>query len=133
MNTIIAKTNETPIVITRGIYDLLKIFVNKKKLSRHNEIKLDQELKYAVQVLRKDVPENIVDLGKTVKVKETTSGAEYEYNLVSPQKARRKHNTISILSPIGIALLGYPQGAVLSWEMPDGVKEYQILEVKSIA
>ncbi|RZK14176.1 MAG: transcription elongation factor GreAB, partial [Flavobacterium sp.] len=82
MSNIIAKTNETPIIITRGIYDLLKVFVNKKKLSRHNEIKLDQELKYANQVLRKDVPEKIVDLNKTVKVKELDSGLESTYNLV---------------------------------------------------
>jgi len=130
---IIAKTNDTPIIITRGIYDLLKVFVNKKKLSRHNEIKLDQELKYANQVLRKDVPEKIVDLDKTVKVKEVDSGKEIIYNLVAPQKARRKHNTISILSPIGIALLGYEEGAILSWEMPEGVKCYEILEVAAIS
>jgi len=132
MSSIIAKTNETPITVTRGIYDLLKVFVNKKKLSRHNEIKLDQELKYANQVLRKDVPGKIVDLNKTVKVKELDSGLESTYNLVAPQKARRKHNTISILSPIGIALLGYEEGATLSWEMPEGVKAYKILEVSAL-
>lgn len=133
MNTIAVKTNETPIIITRGIYDLLKIFVNKKKLSRHNELKLDQELKYANQVLRKDVPEKIVDINKKVKVKELETGVEHEYNLVSPQKARRKHNTLSILSPIGIALLGYEEGVELSWEMPEGVKFYKILQVASLA
>ncbi|MNK00106.1 Regulator of nucleoside diphosphate kinase [compost metagenome] len=132
MNNIIAKTNETPIIITRGIYDLLKVFVNKKRLSRHNELKLDQELKYANQVLRKDVPEKIVDLNKKVKVKEVDTGLESTYNLVAPQKARRKHNTVSILSPIGIALLGYEEGAILSWEMPEGVKSYEILEVSTI-
>lgn len=128
----IVKTNETPIIITRGIYDLLKIFIHKKKLSRHNELKLEEELKYAQQVIRKDVPEKIVDLGKKVKVKELETGQEYEYNLVAPQKARRKHNTLSILSPIGVALLGYPEGAELSWEMPEGIKNYKILEVNSL-
>ena len=33
MTAIAIKTNETPIIITRGIYDLLKLFVTKKKLS----------------------------------------------------------------------------------------------------
>lgn len=133
MSNIIAKTNETPIIITRGIYDLLKVFVHKKKLSRHNELKLEEELRYAQQVARRDVPEKIVDLNKKVKVKDLDTNQEAEYNLVAPQKARRKHNTISILSPIGVALLGYPEGAELSWEMIEGVKRYKILEVKSLA
>jgi len=132
MNHIIAKTNATPIIITRGIYDLLKVFVNKKKLSKHNELKLEQELKYAHQVLRKNLPDKIVDLNKMVKVKEVGSDLESTINLVSPQKARRKHNTVSILSPIGIALLGYEEGAILSWEMPEGIKSYEILEVSKI-
>lgn len=96
-------------------------------------MKLEQELKYAQQVLRRDLPEKIVDLNKKVRVKDLSSGTEQTYNLVAPQKARRKHQTMSILSPIGIAMLGYEEGAILSWEMPEGVKEYQILEVKPIA
>lgn len=127
-----AKTNKTSIIITRGIYDLLKAFINKKKLSRYNEMKLEEELKYARQVLRKDVPLHIVDLNKKVTVKDLSSGLEYEYNLVAPQKARKKNNTLSILSPIGVALLGYPQGTSLAWEMPEGVKHYEIMEVSSL-
>ncbi|MNR40830.1 Transcription elongation factor GreA [compost metagenome] len=65
-------------------------------------------------------------------MKEVDTGLESTYNLVAPQKARRKHNTVSILSPIGIALLGYEEGAILSWEMPEGVKSYEILEVSTI-
>lgn len=133
MTTISAKTNETPIVITRGIYDLLKTFINKNKLSKHNEEKLDEELKYAQQLLRRDIPSNIVDLDKKVVVKELESGQEVEYKFVRPQKAKKKHNTISILSPIGVALIGYAEGAELSWEMPEGVKSYKIMGVSALA
>ena len=128
-----AKTNKTPMIITRGIYDLLKTFINKNKLSRHNEAKLDEELKYAQQLLRKDIPSHIVDLDKRVVVKELDTGQETEYKFVRPQKAKKKHQTISILSPIGVALLGYPEGAELSWEMPEGVKSYKIIEVSPLA
>lgn len=133
MSNIIAKTNETPIIITRGIYDLLKVFIHKKKLSRYNELKLEEELRYAQQVVRREVPEKIVDLNKKVKVKDLDTNQEAEYKLVAPQKARQKHDTISILSPIGVALLGYAEGAELSWEMIEGVKRYKILEVNSLA
>ncbi len=128
-----AKTNQNPIVITRGIYDLLKTFINSNKLSKYNEDKLDEELKLAKQVLRKDIPAQVVDLDKKVRVKELESGIEFEYHFVRPQKARKKHNTISILSPIGVALLGYKEGEKLSWEMPEGIKSYQVLSVNPVA
>lgn len=132
MSNIEVKTNETPIIITRGIYDLMKSFIHKKRLSPHNEAKLEEELKFAQQVVRREMPDNIVDINKKVKVKDLEAGEEFEYNLVNPQNARRKNNTLSILSPIGVALLGYAEGAELSWEMPEGVKSYKILSVNSL-
>ena len=133
MSNTAVKTNETPIVITRGIYDLLKSFIHKRKLSPHNALKLDEELKFAQQVLRREMPQNIVDINKKVKVKDLAAGEEFEYTLVNPQYARKKHNTLSILSPIGVALLGYAEGAELSWEMPEGVKSYKILAVSPLS
>ena len=132
MSNTTVKTNETPIIITRGIYDLLKSFIHQRKLSPHNALKLEEELKTAEQVVRKDMPQNIVDINKKVKVKDLVANEEFEYNLVNPQHARRKNNTLSILSPIGVALLGYAEGAELSWEMPEGVKSYKILAVNPL-
>ncbi|MBY0543344.1 MAG: GreA/GreB family elongation factor, partial [Sphingobacteriaceae bacterium] len=36
---------------------------------------------------------------------------------------------VSIFAPISIALLGYQTGDLIEWEMPDGIKEFKILEV----
>lgn len=95
-------------------------------MSKYNEAKLELELKSASQVLRCNLPDNVVDVDTRVKVKEIATGDEFTYDLVAPGKARNKHNTISILSPIGVAMLGYPQGAQLQWEMSEGVKVFRI-------
>lgn len=129
MNTASIKINDTPIVLSTGIYDLLKDHLRRRKLSKYNEAKLELELKHAKQVLRNDLPLDVVTVDTNVKVKELESGEEFSYKLVAPAKARRKNNTLSILSPIGVAILGYTQGAVVQWEMPEGVKQYQIQEV----
>lgn len=126
------KTNETPIILSRGIFDLLKDHLKRKKLSRHNELKLELELKFANQVLRKDIPSTVVSVDKSVKVKDLESGIEHTYNLVAHNKAKNKNKTLSILSPIGVAMLGYEQGAELTWEMPEGIKSYRILEVSDL-
>ncbi len=132
MNNEVVKLDSTPIILSRGIFDLLRAHIRSKKLSKYNEAKLELELKTASQVLRSELPENIVDVNTRVRVKEVATGNEFTYDLVAPAKARNKHNTLSILSPIGVAMLGYPQGAQLQWEMEEGVKVYRIEEVSQL-
>jgi regulator of nucleoside diphosphate kinase len=132
MNTTAIKLNNTPIILSRGIFDLLRAHIRTRKLSKYNEAKLELELKHASQVLRSELPVNVVDIDCRVRVKEIITGQEHTYDLVAPGKARRKHKTVSILSPIGVAMLGYPQGAELQWEMPEGVKAYRIEEVTKL-
>ncbi|ATP55917.1 transcription elongation factor GreAB [Pedobacter ginsengisoli] len=133
MNTESIKINDTPIILSTGIYDLLKDHLRRRKLSRYNEAKLELELKHAKQVLRNDLPADVVTVDTHVKVKEIESGKEFAYKLVAPAKARRKNNTLSILSPIGVAILGYTQGAIVQWEMPEGIRKYQIEEVTKLS
>ena len=127
-----AKKNSKSIILTTGIYDLLKDQLRLRRLSLFNEEKLKLELRSATQVLRKDLPEDTVSVDKSVKIKHLETGVESSYKLVAPAKAKNKHNTISILSPIGVAMLGYSAGDELSWEMPDGVQEYKIMEVSNL-
>lgn len=124
---------ETSIILSTGIYDLLKNELRTRKLSKYNEDKLIGELKSARQVLNKELPEDVVTVNKSVRVKELENGTEHTFKLVAPTKARRKHNTLSILSPIGVAIVGYRQGSEVRWEMPDGVKEFRIEEVSPLS
>ncbi len=132
MTQISENNNNNPIVLTTGMYDLLKEQLRKRKLSRYNEEKLALELKSARQVLNRDLPENIVTVDKKIRVIDLNSGVELSYKLVAPAKAKRKHKTDSILSPIGIAMLGYEQGAELKWEMDGQIKQYRIEEVSKL-
>lgn len=121
-----------PMVLTTGLYDLLKDQIRRRKLSKTVEDALEIELKRASQVLRKDLPANIVTTDTIVSVKELDSDNQFDCKLVAPAKARRKTQTTSILSPIGIAMLGYAEGAVVQCEYPEGVRNYQILKVSKI-
>lgn len=122
----------TSIVLSTGIFDLLKDHIRRRKLSKFNQEKLELELRGARQILNKDLPADVVTVNTKVRVKEIESGQEFTYTILPPAKARNKHNTISILSPIGVAMVGYRQGSELRWEMPEGVKGYRIEEVTRI-
>ncbi len=132
MNTNNLNIDKPSIILSRGIFDLLKDHVKRKKLSKFNELKLENELKYASQVLSKDIPANVVTVNRQVRVIETQSGEEFVYKLVSDGVAKRKNGTLSILSPIGVAIMGYSVGAEVTWEMPTGVKTYRITEVEKM-
>lgn len=126
------ETTKTPIVLTTGIYDLLKEQIKKKKLNKANEERLEIELKSSRQVLNKELPADIVTIDTLVLVRDLETGEEIQQKFVSPQKARRKNGTTSIISPIGVASLGYATGAIIQWEMPEGLKSYQIIKVAKI-
>ena len=133
MNTTAIKSETTSsIILTTGMFDLLKDQIRRKKLSNINEANLVEQLKNAKQVLRKDLPGNVVDINRKVRLADVETGETYTYSFVAPEKAKPKHNTTSILSPIGLALIGYAEGTELSWEMDNGIRQYRVEEVTSL-
>ena len=127
------ETTTSSIVLTTGIYDLLKEHIRKKKLNKSNELRLEKELKNAKQVLNRNLPSNVVTVNTEVLVKDLKSGEEITQKFVGPHKARRKNGTTSILSEIGVATLGYSENAIIQWDLPEGVKSLQILKVTKFA
>lgn len=126
------ETTTSSIVLTTGIYDLLKEHIRKKKLNKSNEARLEQELKNAKQVLSRDLPIDIVTVNTEVLVKDLQSGEEITQKFVGPHKARRKNGTTSILSEIGVATLGYQENAIIQWDLPEGTKSLKILKVTKL-
>jgi len=72
------------IILSTGIYDLLKEQIRRRKLSKFNEAKLERELRSAKQVLRRDLPADVVTADTRVTVKDLESGAETTYKLFMP-------------------------------------------------
>ena len=123
---------DTPVILTTGIYDLLKEHIRRKKLSKANEAALEAQLKKARQVLRKDLPADVVTVDTLVTVKDLETGDTQEYKFVGPDSAKKKNGTVSILSSMGIAMIGYPAGAVVEWEFNEAIKKNQIIKVTPI-
>ena len=54
---------------------------------------------------------------------------EMVYTLVFPQAADVTQSKISVLAPIGTAMLGYRSGDTFMWQVPDGVRRLQVKQV----
>ena len=57
------------------------------------------------------------------------SGEELVYTLVFPNEADLRQDKISVLAPIGTAMLGYQVGDTFEWPVPDGVRRLQVKDV----
>ncbi|MFV0143251.1 GreA/GreB family elongation factor [Empedobacter falsenii] len=123
----------TNIILTTGLYDLIKDHLRRKKVTAEQENILTKELRHAEQILRRDLADNIVTVEKKVTIKELNSNQEYQLNFVNPEKAKPKKNRHSILMDEGLATIGYKIGDVIEWPANDGTKKYEILNVEVVS
>jgi regulator of nucleoside diphosphate kinase len=91
---------------------------------------LIEELDRANIVAPEDMPPNIVTMNSTVRFRQSDSGNEFSLTLVYPKDKRDSDDTLSILAPVGGALLGLKEGDEIEWPKPGGgVLSVQIIEV----
>lgn len=81
---------------------------------------LESELARANVVSPSDVPPTIVTMNSTVKFVVESSQKEFELTLVYPKDVDASGTKISILAPVGSALLGLSQGDEIEWPKPGG-------------
>ncbi|MDD3440164.1 MAG: nucleoside diphosphate kinase regulator [Kiritimatiellae bacterium] len=90
---------------------------------------LARELALAQAVDPKDVPADVVTMNSRVVLQDVESGERMEYTLVFPEKADIENGRLSVVSPIGTAILGYAKGDILSWHTPGGPRKLKILDI----
>jgi regulator of nucleoside diphosphate kinase len=90
---------------------------------------LEHELNRAKVVDPKIVPPDLVTMNSRVRLEDLDTGEELVYTLVFPENANLSENKISILAPIGTAMLGYSVGDVFEWKVPGGISRMKIKEL----
>jgi regulator of nucleoside diphosphate kinase len=81
---------------------------------------LEAELARAEVVEPRDVPPTVVTMNSTVRFKVESSSEEFCLTLVYPKDLDATGEKISILAPVGSALLGLSQGDEIEWPKPGG-------------
>ena len=81
---------------------------------------LEAELERAEVVEPEAIPDNVVTMNSTVKFHVQASGEEFSMTLVYPHGMDESGQTLSILAPVGSALLGLTQGDTIEWPKPGG-------------
>jgi regulator of nucleoside diphosphate kinase len=120
------------ILLSKSDYKFLSEHLEKAIMSDYNKARLREEIKNA-KIYEDDLlPGDVVSLYTEAKIVSTAKQQEFTFKLVLPKDADIKKQKVSIFAPISIALLGYQTGDLINWEMPDGVQEFKIMNVRRL-
>ncbi|MEX2150494.1 MAG: nucleoside diphosphate kinase regulator [Steroidobacteraceae bacterium] len=116
------------IYLTQNDLDQLLKLVESQPGKRFE--KLESELVRANVVSREQIPRDVVTMNSRVIFENETTHERREITLVYPGSADIDAGKVSVLVPVGTALLGLRAGQSIDWELPGGEKQcYRIVEV----
>jgi regulator of nucleoside diphosphate kinase len=122
------------LVLAKEDYEIIMSYIKRRiqtiTFNRKDAEELEMELKKAKVVSKENLPADVVRLNSTVTIKEEKENKVMELMVVTPEKADIKKKRISIMSPIGTALIGFRRGQQIKWRVPSGKKTFTILDVQ---
>lgn len=135
MSTATLTQTVTPVILLKNDFEILNGYVKNLQgmqvSEKENFAKLYEEIKKAQIVDAPDFPADIVRLNSTVVIKDLQTKRDMTITIVLPQKADIKQKKVSVLAPIGTALIGFRKGQTVSWQVPSGKKDFMIMEVSN--
>lgn len=111
---------------------LVELIDGLRRTPKANQTHLDlleKELYRGVLVDPQNVPKDVITMNSKVSVKDVESGEVTTYTLVYPSAANISENKLSILAPLGTALLGYRKGDIIEWPVPSGIRKVKVDDI----
>lgn len=123
--------NHTPIFVTRNDYYKLRMLVASALYSpAHGALKsLRRELDRAIVLDPKALPQGVVTIDSYVEFEDTGSGEVESYTITYPDCENLQERRLSILAPIGTALIGCQEGDLLHWTTAGCMRRLRIRRV----
>ena len=90
---------------------------------------LENELNNGKVVDSRHVPQDVITMNSNVRLKDINTQKEMICWLVFPDDSNADQGKISILAPIGTALLGYKIGDIIEWKVPAGLAKFKVEEI----
>lgn len=122
---------ERQIVITQHDADRLRTLIDEMDDfgGRKDLAALAGELDRATIVAPKAIPSNTVTMNSSVILRDVEQSKEKTITLVFPADADIDAGAISVLAPVGTAILGFKEGDVIEWPVPSGLRRFLVEKV----
>jgi regulator of nucleoside diphosphate kinase len=107
-----------PIVMSRLDYDRIEALLEDAGKRGIDTSALEAEIASADVVEPAQLPKDVISMNSTARFRDETSGEERELTLVYPRDAHGEAGRVSILAPVGSALLGLRVDQSIEWPVP---------------
>lgn len=125
--------NDRHIYITQRDRERLTTMLDEALAGKHRDAaflkELARELALAETVDPRAVPADVVTMNSRVVLEDLASGERTEYTLVFPEQADVSQGRLSVVSPVGTAILGYAKGDSITWQTPGGPRQIKIADL----
>ncbi len=109
--------------------DLVNAMKDQKSVELKNLDALGTEIKRATRVDPKKITPEFITMNSEFEVTDLDNNKLMKLKLVYPKEADFTRGYVSVLSPLGSALLGYQKGDTISFQVPKGEKKIRIERV----
>ena len=111
---------------------LLDVIVEAQSAGYRGSVYLEKlrgELERAEVVNPQEIAGDVITMNSRVTLVDLDTGEEETYTLVYPENADAAQGQLSILAPIGTAMLGYRVGDLFEWDVPDGKRRLRVEKI----
>lgn len=98
--------------------------------SARSAASLEAELDRAVVVEQRAVPPDVITMNSQVVYEDCATGARRDVQLVYPADADASRGRVSVMAPVGSALLGLRVGQEIAWQVPAGMRCLRVVELR---
>jgi len=117
------KENRSPIYITHEDLEKLRALLSSATIPERDQeciAELEEELDRAIIVESKDIPKQVITMNSKFCLRNLADNKVHILTLVYPHEADISKGKLSILAPIGVAVIGYRVCDIIEWEVPKG-------------
>jgi transcription elongation factor GreA len=104
---------------------------NEQALLEHRIATLEDRLRAARVIQKRDVATDVVSVGSRVRLRDVDAKKTFEYHIVGSAEANPAENKLSNESPVGKAIIGHKKGETIEVAAPRGALRFKILEIKA--
>jgi len=125
--------NSRNIIMTPADHEELEAvvtFTGKVSERAQTELRsLENELKRAIILAPDAIPADVITMNTRAELIDLDSNERMEFTLVLPSDADINAGKISVLAPLGTAMLGYRVGDEFEWSVPYGMRRLKVSKV----
>lgn len=117
------KEQRSPIYITHEDMKKLRALLSSASIPERDQeciAELEEELDRAIIVESKDIPRQVITMNSKFCLRNLENDKLHVLTLVYPHEADISKGKLSILAPVGVAVIGYRVCDIIEWDVPKG-------------